>query len=347
MYTSTHKPKEGSHQSPALQKLGLCIWPGTPAQAALRLARRVEELGYDSLWVVESTAAPSRDAVSLLGAMAATTQRIRLATGIINVYTRSPLLIATTVAHLDEISGGRMMLGLGAGHRFSIEEWHSTRFERPVERVREYIKAIRMLLTGERVSFQGETISIRGARLAQRPPRSQVPIYAAGVGERMVKGVAGLADGLLLAFNPVGRVEMILGWLREVGVEPGSFDLAAYILSFISRDGERAWAAARRVVAAYCAAPFYTKVFREAGFGGEAERISKLWWSGDATAAAREVSPEMASRFVVVGGVGDVAERVREYVKRGVKTPIIAPFYFEGEEEYLVSVLAAIPGHLP
>jgi 5,10-methylenetetrahydromethanopterin reductase len=330
-----------------LPSVGVCIWPGTPARAALRLGRKVEELGYDSLWVVESTAAPSRDAVSLLGAIAATTERIRLATGIINVYTRSPLLIATTVAHLDEISGGRVILGLGAGHRFSIEGWHSTRFERPVKRVREYITSIRMLLTGERVSFQGETVSIQGARLAQRPPRSQVPIYAAGVGERMVKGVAGLADGLLLAFNPVERVERVLGWLREVGVEPGGFGLAAYILSFISRDGERAWAAAKRVVAAYCAAPFYTKVFREAGFGVEAERVSKLWWSGDTTAAAREVSLEMASRFVVVGGVEEVAERVREFVRVGVKMPVIAPFYFEGEEDYLGSVLAAIPGHLP
>lgn len=143
---------------------------GTPTVPEMvRLARRAEERGFASVWVAETRF--RRDAVTVAAAIAAATRHVRVATGLVNVYTRNPVLLAVTAASLDELSGGRFILGVGTGsEELLAAEGHA--YIRPYTRLREYVEVLRLLLAGETVRFQGETIRLAGAQLGGRPAPS-------------------------------------------------------------------------------------------------------------------------------------------------------------------------------
>src|SRR5438105_8829134 len=140
-------------------KLGLNLpYEGSLAfPEAVELAQRAEALGFDSVWMPE---AYGTDAISILGALAARTERIRLGTGIVNVFSRSPALLAQSAASLDSISGGRFKLGLGTSGHQVISGWHGVPFERGVRRMRETVEIVRMVLRRERVRYEGEIFKL-------------------------------------------------------------------------------------------------------------------------------------------------------------------------------------------
>lgn len=155
-----------------------------PRQEIVEVVQQAEALGYDSVWVGESW---GRDGFTWLTQLACHTTRIKLATGITTVFSRAPALIAQTVAALDEISAGRVILGLGTSGPLVIENWHGLPFERPLRRTREYIEIIRLILSGERVNYQGEIFQLKGFRLPFAPVRSRVPIYVASLGPQNLR----------------------------------------------------------------------------------------------------------------------------------------------------------------
>src|SRR5437588_5420127 len=160
-------------------KLGLILpYEGSLSFAdALQLTQRAEARGFDSVWMPE---AYGTDAISILGALAARTERIRLGTGIVNVFSRTPALLAQTAATLDLISGGRFILGLGTSGHQVISGWHGVPFERPVLRMRETIAIVRQVLPRERPEFRGEGRQLdQGLKLLARPVRATVPIFLA------------------------------------------------------------------------------------------------------------------------------------------------------------------------
>src|SRR5438445_8848419 len=160
-------------------KLGLNLpYEGSLAfPEAVELAQRAEALGFESVWMPE---AYGTDAVSILGALAARTERIRLGTGIVNVFSRMPALLAQTAATLDLISGGRFILGLGTSGHQVVSGWHGMAFDRPLVRMRESIAIVREVLRRERLEFRGEVFQLdKGLKLLARPVRATVPIFLA------------------------------------------------------------------------------------------------------------------------------------------------------------------------
>src|SRR5438105_2534094 len=181
-------------------KLGLNLpYEGSLAfPEAVELAQRAEALGFDSVWMPE---AYGTDAISILGALAARTERIRLGTGIVNVFSRSPALIAQTAASLDSISGGRFKLGLGTSGHQVISGWHGVPFERGIRRLRETIEIVRMVLRRERVSFEGEVFKLdMGLRLITHPLRDSIPIYLATLTPAGIALAGEVADGWIPVF---------------------------------------------------------------------------------------------------------------------------------------------------
>src|SRR5438067_5037895 len=160
-------------------KLGLNLpYEGSLAfPEAVELAQRAEARGFDSVWMPE---AYGTDAISILGALAARTERIRLGTGIVNVFSRTPALLAQTAATLDLISGGRFILGLGTSGHQVISGWHGMAFDRPLVRMRETIAIGRQVLRRDRLIFEGEGFRLdKGLKLLARPDWERVPIYLA------------------------------------------------------------------------------------------------------------------------------------------------------------------------
>src|SRR5713226_5730425 len=168
---------------------------GAPAVPEMvTLARRAEALGYESVWVAETRF--TRDGLVPIAAISQATNTIKVATGIVNVYTRGPVLTAISFASLDELSGGRTIMGLGPGSPLVLSP-QGVSFHLPLTRLREYVRVVQDLLAGQAVTFQGETISITGVKLELTPVRPHIPLYLGVTGARALALCGEIADGVM------------------------------------------------------------------------------------------------------------------------------------------------------
>src|SRR5713226_113279 len=225
-------------------KLGLTLaYEGSLSfPEALELAQRAEALGFDSVWAPE---AYGTDAISILGALAARTERIQLGTGIVNVFSRTPALLAQTAATLDLISGGRFILGLGTSGHQVVAGWHGMAFEQPLLRMRETIAIVRQVLRRDRLVFDGDVFHLdMGLKLLAHPVREMVPIYLATLTPGGVRLTGELADGWIpTLFAPehmdLFRPELEAG-ARIAGRSLDSLAIAPHVPVVIDDDRVRA-----------------------------------------------------------------------------------------------------------
>ena len=159
----------------------------------IEFVRAADACGYDSFWMPEAW---ERDAFATLAELASQTERIQLATGIINVFSRSPALIAMSAATIDDLSGGRFRLGLGTSGARVIEDFHGIRYDKPLTRLKETVQIIRKLLAGDRVDFEGECFKLHRFKLGFKPLRADIPVYVAALTPR---GAAGGPPGRRMA----------------------------------------------------------------------------------------------------------------------------------------------------
>src|SRR5580698_1541828 len=188
-------------------KLGVHIgyWGlGLSSQDQLEIVQEAEKLGYDSVWTAE---AYGSDAATVLSWLAGQTSKIRLGAGIFQMPARSPAMTAMTAATIDQLSGGRMILGLGTSGPQVAEGWHGQRFGRQLQRTREYVDVVRMALRRERVVYHGETLELplpdgpgKALKLTIGPVQDRIPIYLAAIGPRNTALAGEIADGWLPTF---------------------------------------------------------------------------------------------------------------------------------------------------
>ncbi len=311
-----------------MPKIGLVIpyWTDITKTELIEVARLAEELGFHSLWVPEMW---GRDAFSLLGLLAVHTKKINLGSGIISVFSRTPATIAQTIATLDEISEGRMILGLGTSGPIVIEDWHGLKFEKPLQRTREYVEVIRMILSGERVSYDGEVFKLKNFRLQFTPPRKNIPIYIASIGPKNIRLTGELADGWIPFLVPReyiqdAKKELIAGAGITVR-NAGQIMLCPYIPTCIYKDIELSKKMVQEHIAYYVGGmgTFYHNVISRYGFGDEATRIVEAWKKGSKTQAVRSVSEYMLNSVAIVGTIDEGKRRLEEYRLAGADLPIL------------------------
>ncbi|MFL5981441.1 MAG: LLM class F420-dependent oxidoreductase [Gaiellaceae bacterium] len=293
---------------------------GVPLHELGVLARRVEDAGYDGLWSAEST---HYDGFTPLVVAAEHTERVRLVTGIVNVFTRGPALLAQTAAALADVSDGRFVLGLGASSNVIVERWNGVPFERPLKRVEETVAYLRAVLAGER----GEG----GFRLAA-PPSQPVPIVLAALREPMLRLAARVADGVFTNFLPLTRVDQVVAAFGAPEKE-----LACRFFSF---HGDDALATAKRTFVAYATVPVYTEFFRWLGFRGDLDPMVDAWNSGDRAAAVDLVPETLVRDIFLLGTVDEQRERLAQFRAAGVQTGVLALSAPPAELPRLVDALA-------
>src|SRR6476660_4211806 len=262
----------------ACMKLGVHIgyWGlGLTSQDQLEIVQEAERLGYDSVWTAE---AYGSDAATVLGWLAGLTSTIKLGSAIFQMPARTPAMTAMTAATIDQLSGGRMLLGIGSSGPQVAEGWHGQRFGRQIQRTREYVEVVRMALARERLEFHGETIELplpdgpgKALKLTIAPVQERIPIYLAAVGPKNTTLAAEIADGFMpFIFSPehVGAVRPLLeeGFARAGnGKGFADFDIAPNTSVCISDDLDAARDVMRPLLALYIggmgsrAKNFYTR----------------------------------------------------------------------------------------
>jgi F420-dependent oxidoreductase-like protein len=344
-------------------KLGLHVgyWGlGLTAQQQLELVLEAERLGYDSVWTAE---AYGSDAATILAWLAQATSTIKLGSAIFQMPGRSAAMTAMTAATIDQLSGGRMLLGLGTSGPQVAEGWHGQRFGRQLQRTREYVEVVRMALRRERVEFHGETLELplpdgpgKALRLTIAPVQERMPIYIAAIGPRNTELTAEIADGWLpTLFSPehVGELRPLLeaGFARAGDKSFSDFDIVPTVNVMVSDDLESARDAMRAYVALYVGGMgsrkqnFYNALVRRYGFEQAADAVQDLYLKGRKEEAAAALPGELIDTVTLVGPADRVRERLAVYRDAGVGTLMIAPMAWSFEDRLrqlrLVAELAA------
>jgi F420-dependent oxidoreductase-like protein len=301
---------------------------GTLRNGVRDFAGRAEELGFETVWVGESW---GHEAFTLLSHMAAVTERIQLGTGIVNVFSRSPALVAQTVASLDELSEGRAILGLGTSGANVVEQWHGIPYQRPVERMKEYVEIVRLILRGERLEYHSGLFDLqRGFRLPFKPHRQEVPIYLATLAGRSLRLTGELADGWLPIYFWPERFEQLTAPIREgaraTGRDFGVIAVAPYILTAVTPDGDEARSLMRAHIAYYIGGMgvYYHKLWHTYGFPEEADAVRAAWAAGDRAGAAAKVTDAMVRAVTISGTRKECLQRLEEYRAHGVQAPVLS-----------------------
>jgi len=296
------------------------------AEHSVRRARLAEALGFASFWVPEDYAFPG--AFSICAAIAGQTTTIKIGIGVLNPYTRHPVLTAMEFAALDQLSGGRGILGVGAGAKLYIEDKLGIPYARPVTAMRETVAICRALFRGEELSHGGRVFKSGRLRLSAQPERSEIPIHLGATGVRSLRLAGEVADGVML--NCILSVEYIEAAVREIrngaasaGRSLEKFAMGALLFVAMSDDEQRAKDAARPFVAwvvwLFACQP-QLPIIAEAGLSTrDAQKLTE----------SVKPQPELITdaalhRFAIVGSAQRCRERLAEIVEAGITHPVLA-----------------------
>jgi F420-dependent oxidoreductase-like protein len=316
---------------------GLGITPGQQ----LQMVQDAEAAGFDSVWAAE---AYGSDAATVLAWLAAQTERIRIGSAIFQMPARSPAMTAMTAATLDELSGGRMILGIGPSGPQVAEGWHGQPFAKQLQRTREYVAILRKALARERLEYKGETYELplpdgpgKALKLMIAPVQERIPIFLAAIGPKNTALAGEIADGWIPFIFSAEHAQQLRGPLEEGAaragrsLDDGSFEIAPTINTLISDDVDAARDAMRPILALYVGGMgsrdknFYNAMMRRYGFEDAAAQVQDLYLSGKKNDAAAALPAEFIDMVCLVGPSERIRERLAMYRDAGIGTLLITP----------------------
>jgi F420-dependent oxidoreductase-like protein len=276
-------------------------------------AKAAERLGYESVWTTQLPDA--RDASLVLAAYAHATERVKLGTGVLPLYTRHPTAMAQMAATLDELSGGRFILGIGISHKVTVEGMWGLQLEHPVEAMREYLTIVRTTLQEGSCTFEGRFCTARWAYSAPRRP--DLPIMISALNPRMLELAGELADGIVLymcspAYIRDHVIPAVAAGRKKAGKQLDGFEIVAAVPVCLTSDRAAGQEVFRVTVERYAGLPYYRKMMDASGFKAELE--------------AGQVSESMIDELAGIGDEDQVRAAIRRYRAAGVTLPGAGPF---------------------
>jgi F420-dependent oxidoreductase-like protein len=338
-------------------KLGVHVgyWGlGMGPQDQLEVVQEAERLGFDSVWAAE---AYGSDAATVLAWLAAGTSKIKLGSAIFQMPGRSAAMTAMTAATIDELSDGRMVLGIGSSGPQVAEGWHGQRFAKQLQRTREYVEVVRMALARERVEFHGETIELplpdgpgKPLKLMITPKQERIPIYLAAIGPKNTALAGEIADGWIPTFFSPEYVSEFRNLLEEGAAQSGrtldGFDIAPTVNTYISDDRELARNLMRPILALYIGGMgsrkqnFYNNLVQRYGFEAAASEIQNLYLDGKKAEAGEAIPDELIDMVSLCGPHDVVRDRLAAFRDAGVGTLMVTPMAFTADDR--ISQLRAV-----
>jgi alkanesulfonate monooxygenase SsuD/methylene tetrahydromethanopterin reductase-like flavin-dependent oxidoreductase (luciferase family) len=303
------------------------FWKKYDRETYVKAAQLADDLGYDSFWLPEAW---GYEAFTLLTEIAVKTKNIKLGTSIVNIYSRSPALLAMTAATLDEISNGRLMLGIGTSGQRVIEGFHGRKFEKPLTSWKDMVKVVKGLLAGKKLNEVGaEMHDYRPFSLEMNLPRRDVPIYVAALKQKSIETIGELADGWIPTFWPYQELKQGRAWIdagaKRAGRDPSAITIAPF--TTVIPTGKSGGKKSREIIAFYVAGmgEYYKELLEGFGYRDECAKIVELYANKETRDRATEaVTDQMVDALSIAGTPEYCVEEMRRRREYGIDLPIVS-----------------------
>ena len=271
----------------------------------------------DTIWIPETW---GMENFSMTAAVSQMAPGPRIGSSIINVYSRSPALVAMGAATVDTLSKGRFVLGLGASSRPIIEDLHGTQYASHIGRIREYVDIVKMAFSGRQIDYDGKFFKLRGFKILVKPPQPSIPIYLAAVNKKMIDLCWDIADGVIFYLRPTFEIKNVVSRMQS----KKKIDVSCQIITAVSDDAEMAAQRAKSTLAFYVAVgAVYRNFLADNGFAEEVGAICEQYSKTGLKDLHKTVPEKMLQSLTIFGSADECFEKIKVFYNAGVDLPIV------------------------
>lgn len=298
-------------------RIGCSLGSLLTVNQVLECSKTLSETKVDTIWIPETW---GMEDFSMLSAVSNNTNSQKIGSSIINIYSRSPSVIAMGAATIDTLSNGRLILGLGTSSLPIVETFHGYKFEKPVQRMKEYVEIIRLVLSGKPVNYSGEIFDLKNFTLLIKPKRESIPIYLAAVNEKMVNLAWNVADGVIFYLRPLKEMKETIEKMQS----KKKIDVTCQIITCISEDADSAIERAKKTVAFYISVgKVYREFLAKNGFNNETNNIFEEFKKSGFNSNHELVTDSMLESLCIAGTPDECKKQLQNFRETGIDLPII------------------------
>jgi 5,10-methylenetetrahydromethanopterin reductase len=283
----------------------------------LRCSETISNTNTDTVWVPETW---GMENFSMLGAVSSKTKNQKIGSSIINIYSRSPSTIAMGAATVDTLSNGRFVLGLGTSSLPIVESFHGNKFEKPLQRMRESVDVIRLVLSGKQANYDGEIFKLNNFTLLIKPTRTKIPIYLAAINKKMVDLAWEIGDGVIFYLRPVNEMRQTISKMQS----KKRIDVTCQLITCVSENSEEARLRAKKTIAFYVSiGDIYRKFLSDNGFKKEAGEIYDEFKKTGFGLNHELVTDAMLQSLAISGTPDECKTQLKNFTDVGIDQPIL------------------------
>ena len=283
----------------------------------LECAEILSKTNVDTVWIPETW---GMENFSMLSAVSAKTTTQKIGSSIVNIYSRSPSAIAMGAATIDTLSNGRLILGLGTSSLPIVETFHGYKFEQPVQRMKEYIEIIRLVLSGKKINFSGKIFDLRNFSLLIKPKRESIPIYLAAINQKMVDLTWDVGDGVIFYLRPINEMKTTIAKMQS----KRKIDVTCQIITCVAEDSEVAIKRAKKTLAFYVSVgQVYREFLAKNGFSNETFNIFDEFKKTGFNSNHELVTDSMLQSLTISGTPEECKKQFNNFSETGMDLPII------------------------
>jgi len=283
----------------------------------LECSQILSKTNLDTIWIPETW---GMENFSMLSAVSNKTTTQKIGSSIINIYSRSPAVIAMGAATVDTLSDGRLILGLGASSLPVVETFHGYKFEMPIQRMKEYVEIIRLILSGKQVNYIGKIFNLKDFTLLIKPKRESIPIYLAAVNQRMVDLTWSIGDGVIFYLRPLNEMKETITKMQS----KKKIDVTCQIITCVAEDSDIAIDRAKKTLAFYVSVgKIYREFLAKNGFKNETSNIFDEFKKSGFKSNHELVSDSMLQSLCISGNPDECKKQLDNFYETGIDLPII------------------------
>ena len=280
-------------------------------------SKKLNRVKSDVIWIPETW---GMEDFSMLSLISQKNNTAKIGSSIINIYSRSPSQIAMGAVTVDTISNGRLILGLGSSSKPIVEQFHGEKFVKPVQRMKEYVEIIRLILSGRKINYSGDIFSLENFSLLVKPPRNNIPIYLAAINEKMVNLAWEIGDGVIFYLRPKTEIKSTL----EIMQKERKIDSTLQIITCVHNDSEKAIERAKKTLAFYISVGgIYREFLADNGYKKDTKNIYDEYQKTALKNNFTLVSDKMVKDLCICGSVNECQQQLKQFQETGIDLPII------------------------